>query len=235
MCGLIYFHMAAHVKMSNRLLFTVFSGILILSTTVARPVQAAESSSSSHCTKHCGMDSISGGTLAMVGKPAPNFTLDAVVGKEFKKVSLADYRGTWVVFFFYPLDFSFVCPTEIKGFNEKLDAFKKLNAVVLGASVDSKYSHLAWIKRGDLGDLNYPLLSDFKKEVAERYGILDEKEGVALRGLFIIDPEGVLQYQLVHNLSVGRRVEETLRVLEALQTGELCPLGWHPGVKTLGK
>ena len=101
--------------------------------------------------------------------------------------------------------------------------------------MDSRFSHLAWIQRGDLGDLKYPLLSDFKKEVAERYGILDDREGVALRGLFIIDPDGVLQYQLVHNLSVGRSVEETLRVLEALQSGELCPIGWHKGEKTLGK
>ncbi|HTP67151.1 MAG TPA: peroxiredoxin [Geobacteraceae bacterium] len=172
---------------------------------------------------------------AMVGEPAPGFTLDAVVGKEFKKVSLSDYRGKWVILFFYPMDFTFVCPTEIKGFNKALDTITKLNAVVLGASVDSKYSHLAWIERGDLGKLDYPLLSDLKKEVAARYGILDEKEGVALRGLFIIDPEGILQYELVHNLSVGRSVEETLRVLEALQTGELCPVGWRPGQKTLGK
>lgn len=172
---------------------------------------------------------------ARVGKPAPDFTLDAVVNREFKEIHLADYRGKWVVLFFYPLDFTFVCPTEITGFDKALDDFKKLNAEVLGASVDSKYSHLAWIKRGDLGDLHYPLLSDFKKEVAARYGILDEKEGVALRGLFIIDPDGILQYVLVHNLSVGRSVEETLRVLEALQTGELCPVGWKPGQKTLGK
>jgi peroxiredoxin 2/4 len=172
---------------------------------------------------------------AKVGEAAPRFSLEAVIGREFKKVSLNDYRGKWVVLFFYPLDFTFVCPTEIRGFNERLDAFKELNSVVLGVSVDSKFSHLAWIQRGDLGDLKYPLLSDFKKEVAERYGILDENEGVALRGLFIIDPDGVLQYQLVHNLSVGRSVEETLRVLEALQTGELCPIGWHKGEKTLGK
>jgi alkyl hydroperoxide reductase subunit AhpC len=172
---------------------------------------------------------------AKVGEPAPNFTLDAVTGKEFKKISLIDYRGKWVVLFFYPLDFTSVCPTEIKGFSQALDSFSELNAVVLGASVDSKFSHQAWIQRGDLGDLKYPLLADFKKEVAERYGILDEREGAALRGLFIIDPDGVLQYQLVHNLSVGRSVEETLRVLEALQTGELCPLGWHKGEKTLGK
>jgi alkyl hydroperoxide reductase subunit AhpC len=200
-----------------------------------RSILAAEPVHQPDCAKQCGIKAAPGRIQAKVGEPAPTFTLDAVVGSEFKKVSLTDYRGKWVVLFFYPLDFTFVCPTEIRGFNEKLDEFRKLNAVVLGASVDSKYSHLAWIKRGDLGSLNYPLLSDFKKEVAERYGILDEKEGVALRGLFIIDPDGVLQYQLVHNLSVGRSVEETLRVLEALQTGELCPIGWHPGQKTLGK
>jgi peroxiredoxin 2/4 len=223
------------MKSLTRLLCTVFSVFLICSTVVVWQVHAAEPSGLSHSAKHCRMEATSGQMPAMIGEQAPNFTLDAVVGKEFKKVSLTDYRGKWVVFFFYPFDFSFVCPTEIKGFNEKLDAFKKLNAVVLGASEDSKYSHLAWIKRGDLGDLNYPLLSDFNKEVAERYGILDKKEGVALRGLFIIDPNGILQYQLVHNLSVGRSIEETLRVLQALQTGELCPLGWHLGVKTLGK
>lgn len=172
---------------------------------------------------------------AKVGEPAPNFTLDAVIGKEFKKVSLADYRGKWVVLFFYPLDFSFVCPTEISGFNEAFDVFKEKNAVILGASVDSKWSHKAWIERGDLGEMKYPLLSDIRKEVARSYGILDEREGVALRGLFIIDGKGVLQYTVVHNLSVGRSIEEALRVLEALQTGELCPLGWKPGQKTLGK
>lgn len=174
-----------------------------------------------------------------IGEQAPAFTLDAVVGKEsgkeFKKISLSDYRGKWVVLFFYPMDFTFVCPTEIKGFNAALAEFRKLNAEVLGASVDSKYAHLAWLKSGEIGALQYPLLSDIRKEVARKLGILDEKEGVALRGLFIIDPDGVLQYQLVHNLSVGRSVEETLRVLEALQTGELCPLGWKPGEKTLGK
>ncbi|QSV44480.1 peroxiredoxin [Geobacter benzoatilyticus] len=171
--------------------------------------------------------------VAKVGEPAPAFTLDAVVDKEFKKVSLADHRGKWVVLFFYPADFTHVCPTEITGFNKAIDRFTELNAQILGASVDSKYSHLAWIKRGDLGDLKYPLLADNKKEATARYGILDEKEGVALRGLFIIDPNGVLQYQVVNNLSVGRSVDETLRVLEALQTGELCPLGWKPGQKTI--
>src|ERR1035437_1237867 len=120
---------------------------------------------------------------AKVGQPAPNFTLEGVLGTEFKKVSLTDYRGKWVVLFFYPLDFTFVCPTEIKGFNVALKEFEKLNAVVLGASVDSKWSHKAWIERGDLGTLHYPLLSDFKKKTARNYGVLDESEGVALRGL----------------------------------------------------
>ncbi len=166
---------------------------------------------------------------AKVGEPAPNFTLDAVVNKEFKKVSLTDYRGKWVVLFFYPLDFTTVCPTEIKGFNEAFDGFKEKNAVILGASVDSKWAHKAWIERGDLGELKYPLLSDLKKEVTWNYGVLDEHEGVALRGLFIIDDKGVLQYLSVNNLSVGRSVEETMRVLEALQTGELCPINWKPG------
>lgn len=177
--------------------------------------------------------------IAKVGDPAPGFKLDAWVsttqGKEFRQVSLDEFRGKWVVLFFYPMDFTFVCPTEIKGFNDALASFEQLNTVVLGASTDSKYSHLAWVQRGDLGNLRYPLLSDIKKEVAAKYGCLDEKEGVALRALYIIDPEGVLQYQVVHNLDVGRSVEETMRVLEALQTGSLCPLGWKPGQKTLGK
>lgn len=177
--------------------------------------------------------------LAKVGEPAPGFVLDALVGteqgKEFKTINLADYHGKWVVLFFYPMDFTFVCPTEIRGFNAALDKFAALDAVVLGASTDSKFSHLAWVQRGDLGNLKFPLLSDLKKETAEKYGCLDEKEGVALRALYIIDPEGILQYQVVHNLDVGRSIEETLRVLEALQTGSLCPLGWHPGDKTIKK
>lgn len=173
--------------------------------------------------------------FARVGKPAPDFSLDAVMNGETRKVSLSDYHGKWVVLFFYPMDFTFVCPTEITGFNKALEKFRKLNAEVLAASVDSRFSHLAWIQRGDLGDLKLPLLSDFTKETAWNYGILDEKLGAAQRGLFIIDPQGTLQYMVVHNMDVGRNVDETLRVLEALQTGELCPLGWKPGQKTLGR
>lgn len=175
----------------------------------------------------------------MVGKPSPDFRLEGVVGtepgKEFKTLALKDFRDKWLVFFFYPADFTFVCPTEIKGFNDNLDSFKRLNAEVVAVSTDSKWSHLAWIKRGDLGNLRYPLLADFTKETARAYRVLDPEQGVALRGLFIIDPKGILQYQVIHNLDVGRSVEETLRVLEALQSGALCPLGWKPGQKTLGK
>jgi alkyl hydroperoxide reductase subunit AhpC len=168
-----------------------------------------------------------------VGSPAPLFTLDAVVKLEFKKVSLNDYQGKWVVLFFYPGDFTFVCPTEIKGFNKSLDEFTKANTVVLAVSVDSKYSHLAWLKSGALDKLEYPLLSDFSKQTSRAYGVLDRDTSSARRGLFIIDPKGVIQYRVVHSDKVGRSVDETLRVLKALQTEELCPLNWKPGDKTI--
>jgi alkyl hydroperoxide reductase subunit AhpC len=170
-----------------------------------------------------------------VGSPAPLFTLDAVVDLEFRKISLSDYRGKWVVLFFYPGDFTFVCPTEIKGFNKALPEFTALNAQVLAVSVDSKYSHLAWIKSGALDKLEYPLVSDFSKQTALAYRVLDEQTSYARRGLFIIDPNGMIQYRIVHSDKVGRSVEETLRVLKALQTQELCPINWKPGDKTIKK
>lgn len=168
-----------------------------------------------------------------VGKLAPKFKMEALVGKEFKDVSLDDYKGKWVVLFFYPLDFTFVCPTEILNFSKASEEFKKLNAEILGCSIDSVYSHLAWTK--ELGELNYPLMSDITRKAANDYGILVEEKGVALRGLYIIDPDGVLKYMVVHDLNVGRSVDETLRVLQALQSGELCQAGWKPGEKSLGK
>ena len=168
-----------------------------------------------------------------VGKEAPKFKLEALVDDKFEKISIDDYKGKWIVLFFYPLDFTFVCPTEILEFSGRAEEFKKLNAEVVGCSIDSVYSHLAWTK--ELGKLNYPLMSDITKDVARDYGILIEDEGVALRGLYIIDPEGVLKYMVVHDLSVGRSVDETLRVLQALQSGELCQAGWKPGAQTLGK
>jgi peroxiredoxin (alkyl hydroperoxide reductase subunit C) len=173
--------------------------------------------------------------MIRVLQKAPEFTLPAVVGNgDFKDVSLADYRGKFVVLFFYPLDFTFVCPTEIQEFSKREAEFKGLNAQVLGCSVDSKFSHKAWIQNG-LGQLTYPLLSDFNKDVARKYGALLEDQGVATRATFIIDPNGVLQYANYHNTDVGRSVSETLRVLQAIQTGERCPAEWKPGAKTLGK
>ncbi|GAB7027779.1 peroxiredoxin [Geotalea toluenoxydans] len=214
----------------------VMAGVVCLSF-AATPAQAA-ADMPARMMMHSMQDMMMA-KQAKVGQPAPEFILDGVIGtesgKEFTTISLSDYSGKWLVLFFYPLDFTLVCPTEIKGFNEALPQFKKLGAEVLGVSVDSKFSHLAWIKRGDLGKLNYPLLSDIRREAAKQYGVLDEAEGIAQRGLFVIDPEGILQYQVVHNMDVGRSVEETLRVLEALQSGALCPLGWKPGQKAIGK
>jgi peroxiredoxin (alkyl hydroperoxide reductase subunit C) len=223
------------MNVSGKAYVVILAAILLVS-----PVLAARSGAAQPpCGPGpCGMhkhDRMDCRASAKVGEPAPDFTLEAVAGKEFKKISLSDYRGKWVVLFFYPLDFTFVCPTEIRGFNDHLKDFEKLNAVILGASVDSKWSHKAWIEKGDLGKLQFPLLSDFNKTTARDYGILDTREGVALRGLFIIDDKGTLQYESVNNLSVGRSIDETLRILEALQTGELCPINWKPGQKTLGK
>ena len=151
---------------------------------------------------------------------------------ETKSVSLSDLRGRWVVLFFYPLDFTFICPTEITEFSKRLDEFERLHATVLGCSTDSVHSHKAWLK--ELGALRYPLLSDMTHEISRAYGVLLEEKGMALRGTFIIDPEGVLRYALYHDLGVGRSCDETLRVLSGLQTGELCQAGWKPGEKTLG-
>ncbi|WP_027092553.1 peroxiredoxin [Cohnella thermotolerans] len=175
----------------------------------------------------------------LVGRPAPDFTLETALGdgQGFGKVSLSDYKGKWLVFFFYPLDFTFVCPTEIVALSEAADQFKALNTEILGASVDSIHSHRAWINtpksENGLGKLNFPLASDITKQTARDYGVLIEEEGVALRGLFIIDPEGELKYQVVNHNDVGRSVDETLRVLQALQSGGLCPINWKPGDKHL--
>jgi len=177
-----------------------------------------------------------------VGQSAPDFTATAVVDQEFKTIKLSDYRGKYVILFFYPLDFTFVCPTEITAFSDRHIEFKDLNTEVLGVSVDSEFSHLAWIqterKMGGIGDLNYPLVSDIKKEVSAAYNVLDPDAGVALRGLFILDKEGVIQHSTLNNLSFGRSVDETLRVLQAIQhvqahPEEVCPVDWQPGEKTM--
>jgi peroxiredoxin (alkyl hydroperoxide reductase subunit C) len=172
--------------------------------------------------------------MIKVTERAPEFELEAFADGEFRNVSLNEFKGKWVVLFFWPLDFTFVCPTEIRSFNELYQEFRELNSEVLGVSVDSVYSHKAWVENG-LGEVRFPLLSDFNKKVSRMYGILVEEQGVALRGTFIIDPEGYLRYVVVSDLNVGRSARETLRVLEAFQTGELCPVDWQPGEKTLGK
>ncbi|MFH0831205.1 MAG: peroxiredoxin [Parcubacteria group bacterium] len=170
--------------------------------------------------------------LIKVGYAVPTFTLEGYQAGQFKKYSLEDYRGKWVILVFYPLDFTFVCPTEIKGFNNAVPEFDKIKTQLFGVSVDSVYSHKAWEK--DMGiKLNFPLLSDIKKEVATAYNVLIENEGVALRGTFIIDPEGLLKYQVVSFNDAGRSVSETLRALQALQSGKLCPFEWKPGQATL--
>lgn len=174
-----------------------------------------------------------------VGMNAPDFRMETVAAnsRDFTHVSLSEYKGKWLVLFFYPLDFTFVCPTEISGISAQIHEFKKLNAEVLGVSVDSVHSHKAWIntapENGGLGEISYPLASDITKEVSRSYGVLIEEEGIALRGLFIIDPDSKIRYSVVHDLNVGRSIEETLRVLQALQSGGLCPINWHPGEKHL--
>ena len=174
-----------------------------------------------------------------VQKEAPGFTATAVVNEEFKQISLGDYRGKYVVLFFYPLDFTFVCPTEITALSDRVAEFKDLDTEVLGCSTDSVHSHFAWLntprEKNGIAGTQFPLVSDFTKSVARAYGVLDEKSGVAQRGLFIIDPDGVLKYAVVTDDNVGRSVEETLRVLQALQTGGLCPAEWKPGKALLQK
>jgi alkyl hydroperoxide reductase subunit AhpC len=173
--------------------------------------------------------------MVRIDHPAPDFTADAFVNGQIKKsVKLSDYKGKYVVLVFYPLDFTFVCPTELRSLAQEYAAFQKAGAEVIGVSVDSVYSHKAWFER-DLPEVKYPVLADITKKIAKDYGVLDEEKGVALRGTFIIDPEGKVQYMVVSGLGVGRSTDDTLRALLAIQTGELCPANWRPGAKTLGK
>lgn len=176
-----------------------------------------------------------------VGDKSPGFNAIAVIEQEFVRLSLSDYLGKYVILLFYPLDFTFVCPTEITAFSDLYDQFAKINTEVLGVSVDSEYAHLAWLQTnradGGLGDLRYPLISDLTKSISESYHVLTEK-GQALRGLFIIDKEGILQHSVVNNLDFGRSVHETLRTLQAIQyvqshPDEVCPANWKPGDSTM--
>lgn len=163
-----------------------------------------------------------------IGKPAPDFCGTAVMpNKEFKEIKLSDFRGKWVVLFFYPLDFTFVCPTEIRGFNDNYQKFRDAGAEVIGCSVDSHFSHLSWIEQ-DFKQLRFPLLSDIKREASRAYNVLLD-EGFTLRGTFIIDPEGILRSIVVNDTAIGRSIDETIRTLRALQTGQLTGCGWQPG------
>lgn len=178
-------------------------------------------------------------TTAMVGQPAPDFDMASTknMAKLNENVKLSDYNGKWLVLLFYPLDFTFVCPTELTTFSDRYEDFVGIGADIIGVSTDSVHSHRAWINtprdKGGVADLKYPLAADLTKQVARDYGVLIEDKGIALRGLFVIDPEGVLRYKVVHDLNVGRSAEETLRVIQALQTGGLCQAEWKPGQETI--
>ncbi|MCW8902889.1 peroxiredoxin [Sedimenticola sp.] len=173
----------------------------------------------------------------LVAKPAPDFTAQAVMpDNSFADLTLSSYQGKYVVLFFYPLDFTFVCPSELIAFNHRLEEFKKRNVEVIGVSIDSHFSHLAWkntpVNNGGIGNVQYPLVADISKEITNAYD-LNTGPGIALRGSFLIDREGVVQHQVVNNLPLGRNIDEMLRMVDALQFteehGEVCPAGWKQG------
>jgi peroxiredoxin (alkyl hydroperoxide reductase subunit C) len=176
----------------------------------------------------------------LVGKQAPEFNVDAVInGGQFQSnFTLSQFKDKkYVILFFYPLDFTFVCPTELHAFQEKLSAFEARNTQVIGVSVDSKFSHFAWLNtpatQGGIQGVTYPLLSDLNKTISADYDVLVEGAGIAYRGLFLIDKQGVVRHQVVNDLPLGRNIDEALRVLDALQytevNGEVCPANWNPG------
>ena len=177
----------------------------------------------------------------LVGKPAPKFKTQAIVKGAIKEVSLDEYKGKWVVLFFYPLDFTFVCPTEIIGFADRMADFTSRGAEVVGVSIDSQYSHLAWYNtprnKGGIAGSDYPIVADVTKSIARDYGVLDEAKGIALRGVFLINPDGVIQSETVNFFNIGRNVDEILRTLDAAQqaakTGEVCPANWSKGKDTI--
>jgi peroxiredoxin 2/4 len=167
-----------------------------------------------------------------IGHPAPSFKLKSAHQNQIGVTDLDSYKGKWVVLFFYPADFTFICPTEVKGFHENIEKFEEKSVQILGCSVDSPHVHLAWME--SLGGINYPLLSDMHHTTCMDYNVYIEEEAQALRGTFIIDPEGILRWYQISDNNVGRNVGEVLRVVDALQTGEKCPVDWKKGEKTLG-
>ncbi|XP_015590257.1 peroxiredoxin-2 [Cephus cinctus] len=190
-------------------------------------------------TKHVGHQLQT--TKAVIGKQAPHWEGTAVINGEFKDIKLANFRGKYLVFFFYPLDFTFVCPTEILAFSDRVEEFRKLNVEVVAASVDSHFTHLAWIntprKEGGLEKIKIPLLSDLTHKISKDYGVYLEDLGHTLRALFIIDGKGILRQITMNDLPVGRSVDETLRLVQAFkytdEHGEVCPAGWKPGQDTI--
>ncbi|HKP58974.1 MAG TPA: peroxiredoxin [Polyangiales bacterium] len=176
---------------------------------------------------------------AFVGRQAPSFTMPSTknLSTLAEPVGLADYKGKWLVMLFYPLDFTFVCPTELRGFSERYADFEKEGAAVLGVSIDSVHTHRAWLEaapdKGGLGSLRFPLASDITHSVSKDYGVFLEDKGHSLRGTFVIGPDGVLRSSVINDLDVGRSVDETLRTIRAFKTGGLCPVDWKPGQATL--
>jgi len=183
-------------------------------------------------------------TSARVQSLAPKFQADAVVHGGFKTISLEDFKGKYLVMFFYPLDFTFVCPTEIIAFSDRAEEFRRLGCEIIAVSVDSKFTHLAWVNtprsEGGLGEMNIPLVSDLTKQISKDYNVLLEEgpdAGVSLRGLFIINEKGVIRHIGINDLPVGRNVDEVLRLVQAFlytdEHGEVCPSGWKPGDLTM--
>lgn len=180
--------------------------------------------------------------MTLVGKKAPEFTAKAVINQKIEEsFSLSQFHGKYVVFFFYPLDFTFVCPTELHAFEEKLSEFKQRNAEVVACSIDSWYSHFAWLStpksKGGIQGVSYPIVSDIHKTIAEEYEVLKKEDGIAYRGLFLIDKEGIVRHQLINDLPLGRSVDEVIRMLDALifheTNGEVCPANWKTGEKAM--
>ncbi|MCC5875552.1 MAG: peroxiredoxin [Candidatus Sumerlaeia bacterium] len=173
--------------------------------------------------------------MIQVGQKCPDFELAALVGEDVNgKVSLSDYKGKWLFLYFYPLDFTFVCPTEIQAISNAVPDFEDRDCEVLGGSCDSAFSHLGWVQaKEELKGLKHPLFADYKKELSSALGVLDHEKGVSQRASFLIDPEGIVRFIYVTDLSVGRNPEEVIRVLDALQTDELCPCNWKKGEETI--
>ena len=186
-----------------------------------------------------GLDNKEINMSVLVGKPAPDFTAPAVLvsGEIVEDFKLSDQKGTYTVLFFWPLDFTFVCPTEILAHNRRMDAFKQRGTEVIGVSIDSQFTHFAWrnlpVKEGGIGPVQFPIVADIKHEITRSYGIEHPDAGVALRASFLIDRDGLVQHQVVNNLPLGRNVDEMLRMVDALQFteqhGEVCPAGWNKG------